>query len=73
MVRRLLVAFALAAFVATAGSASPAAAQPSGYWGHWGYRHRPACPLDYYFACRRGPLGYRQCACWPYWTQQRHW
>jgi hypothetical protein len=50
-----------------------------GYWGcvrggrawgyrarHWGYADRPACPLGYYFACRRGPLGYGACACWPY-------
>jgi len=35
-------------------------------WGPWGYAYRPACPLDYYYACRRGPLGHRQCACWPY-------
>jgi hypothetical protein len=35
-------------------------------WGPWGPSYRPACPLDYYYACRRGPLGYRQCACWPY-------
>jgi hypothetical protein len=34
--------------------------------GPWGYAYRPACPLDYYYACRRGPLGDRQCACWPY-------
>ena len=65
MARRILAAMALAALIATAGLANNAAAQP------WGYRHRPACPLDYYFACRRGPLGYRKCACWPYWTQQR--
>ena len=32
----------------------------------WGDVYRPACPLDYYYACRRGPLGYGQCACWPY-------
>jgi hypothetical protein len=34
----------------------------------WGWRHvyRPACPIGYYYACRRGPLGYGQCACWPY-------
>jgi hypothetical protein len=37
-------------------------------WGPWGYAYRPACPLDYYYACRRGPLGYGQCACWPYHT-----
>lgn len=36
-------------------------------WGRpWGYADRPACPIGYYFACRRGPLGYGQCACWPY-------
>jgi hypothetical protein len=35
-------------------------------WGPWGYAYRPACPLDYYYACRRGPLGHKQCACWPY-------
>ena len=35
-------------------------------WGPWGYAYRPACPIDYYYACRRGPLGHRQCACWPY-------
>jgi hypothetical protein len=32
----------------------------------WGYAQRPACPFGYYFACRRGPLGYGACACWPY-------
>ncbi len=26
----------------------------------------PACPLDYYYECKQGPLGYGQCACWPY-------
>lgn len=67
MAQRILAAVALAALIATAGPMSNAAAQPWGYW------HRPACPFDYYFACRRGPLGYRQCACWPYWTQQRRW
>jgi hypothetical protein len=35
-------------------------------WGRWGYNYRPACPTGYYYACRRGPLGYGQCACWPY-------
>lgn len=35
-------------------------------WGPWGYAYRPACPIDYYYACRRGPSGYRQCGCWPY-------
>ena len=35
-------------------------------WGRWGYNYRPACPTGYYYACRRGPLGYAQCACWPY-------
>ena len=35
-------------------------------WGPWGYAYRPACPLDYYYACRRGPLGHKECACWPY-------
>jgi hypothetical protein len=25
----------------------------------------PACPIDYYYACKQGPLG-GQCACWPY-------
>jgi hypothetical protein len=34
--------------------------------GPWRHVYRPACPLDYYYACRRGPLGYRQCGCWPY-------
>jgi hypothetical protein len=34
--------------------------------GPWGYVYRPACPIDYYYACQRGPLGYGQCACWPY-------
>lgn len=34
-------------------------------WGPWSYAYRPACPIDYYYACRRGPLGYGQCACWP--------
>jgi hypothetical protein len=71
MARTLLAAAAVAALIATAGSASNAAAQAGGYWGFWGDHHRPACPLNYYFACRRGPLGYRQCACWPYWTQRR--
>jgi hypothetical protein len=32
----------------------------------WDHVYRPACPLDYHYACRRGPLGYGQCACWPY-------
>lgn len=32
----------------------------------WGTVAPPACPLGYYFACRRGPLGYGACACWPY-------
>lgn len=36
-------------------------------WAPSGHVYRPACPTDYYYACRRGPLGYRQCACWPYW------
>jgi len=27
----------------------------------------PACPLDYYYACKQSPLG-GQCACWPYRT-----
>lgn len=35
-------------------------------WGPWGHVYRPACPTNYYYACRRGPLGYGQCACWPY-------
>jgi hypothetical protein len=29
---------------------------------------RPACPLDYYYACKEGPSGLGQCACWPYRT-----
>lgn len=37
-------------------------------WGPWGHVYRPACPIGYYYACRRGPLGYGQCACWPYRT-----
>jgi hypothetical protein len=37
-------------------------------WGPWDHAYRPACPIDYYYACRRGPLGYGQCACWPYRT-----
>jgi hypothetical protein len=37
-------------------------------WGPWGHVYRPACPINYYYACRRGPLGYGQCACWPYRT-----
>jgi hypothetical protein len=37
-------------------------------WGPWGHIYRPACPIDYYYACRRGPLDYGQCACWPYRT-----
>jgi hypothetical protein len=28
----------------------------------------PACPLDYYYECKQSPLGYGQCACWPYRT-----
>jgi len=28
----------------------------------------PACPIDYHYACKQGPLGYGQCACWPYHT-----
>lgn len=35
-------------------------------WDRWGYHYRPACPTGYYYACRTGPLGYGQCACWPY-------
>jgi hypothetical protein len=35
-------------------------------WGPSGYNYRPACPTGYYYACRTGPLGYGQCACWPY-------
>jgi len=35
-------------------------------WGPSGYNYRPACPTGYYYACRPGPLGYGQCACWPY-------
>lgn len=35
-------------------------------WTRWEHVYRPACPTDYYYACRRGPLGYGQCACWPY-------
>lgn len=35
-------------------------------WGAWQYAYRPACPIGYSYACRRGPLGYGQCACWPY-------
>ncbi len=35
-------------------------------WDRWGYHYRPACPTGYYYACRSGPLGYGQCACWPY-------
>jgi hypothetical protein len=35
-------------------------------WGRSGYNYRPACPTGYYYACRPGPLGYGQCACWPY-------
>jgi hypothetical protein len=39
-----------------------------GEWdgGRWGHAYRPACPIGYYYACRRGPLGYGQCACWSY-------
>lgn len=32
----------------------------------WDHVYRPACPIGYDYACRRGPLGYGQCACWPY-------
>lgn len=35
-------------------------------WDRWGYHYRPACPTGHYYACRPGPLGYGQCACWPY-------
>jgi len=28
------------------------------------YVYRPPCPYGYYYSCRVGPLGYRQCACW---------
>ena len=35
-------------------------------WARSGYNYRPACPTGYYYACRPGPLGYGQCACWPY-------
>lgn len=34
--------------------------------GAWDHVYRPACPIGYYYACRRGPLGYGACACWPY-------
>jgi hypothetical protein len=26
----------------------------------------PACPTDYHYECKQGPLGYGQCGCWPY-------
>jgi hypothetical protein len=50
---------------------------PTGAWRHhrwgwdpqWGAVYPPACQFGYYFACRRGPLGYGQCACWPNWTR----
>jgi hypothetical protein len=35
-------------------------------WGPWDHVYRPACPIGYYYACQRGPLGYGQCACWAY-------
>ena len=28
----------------------------------------PACPIDYYYECKQGPLGYGHCGCWPYRT-----
>jgi hypothetical protein len=43
------------------------------YWPHSHYwakapvvDYPPACPPDYHYVCKRGPLGYGQCACWPY-------
>jgi hypothetical protein len=43
------------------------------YWPHshyWGKApvvdYPPACAPDYHYTCKRGPLGYGQCACWPY-------
>jgi hypothetical protein len=50
---------------------------PKGCKRHWPYHYvgavppphfPPACPIDYYYACKQGPLGYGQCACWPYRT-----
>jgi len=50
---------------------------PNGCKHYWPRRHLstlpppnfpPACPLDYYYECKQGPLGYGQCACWPYRT-----
>jgi TRAP-type mannitol/chloroaromatic compound transport system substrate-binding protein len=43
------------------------------YWPrrhYWGKApvvdYPPACAPNYHYACQRGPLGYGQCACWPY-------
>jgi hypothetical protein len=50
---------------------------PHGCRHYWPRRHYywtkapivdypPACAPDYHYACKRGPLGYGACACWPY-------
>ena len=43
------------------------------YWPHRHYwrnapavDYPPACAPNYHYVCKRGPLGYGQCACWPY-------
>jgi hypothetical protein len=43
------------------------------YWPHRRYWRKapavdypPACAPNYHYVCKRGPLGYGQCACWPY-------
>jgi len=37
------------------------------YWGKAPVvDYPPACAPNYHYACQRGPLGYGQCACWPY-------
>ena len=54
---------------------TPVACGPQGckHWRRWHYSgpaaepyFPPVCPDGYHYACQRGPLGYGQCACWPY-------
>jgi hypothetical protein len=66
--------YAPALSAAPAGFAAPQNATPlthrtGGWWYGDDYYggYRPACPWGYYYACRRGPYGYPQCACWPNW------
>ncbi len=76
---RVIVAASLAA--AAIGFYAPQlAAAPAGFpvsqnatpitqagWDGYYRAYRPACPWGYHYACRRGPYGYPQCACWPNW------